>query len=73
MADRTLVVTDEVAAVVERILRRSIAADATEIRRLVTLGTAYHDRPAGRDVDRELEAGRRHRDVAEDLLRQLTG
>lgn len=71
MPDRTLVVTAEAAAVVERILRRSIAADATEIRRLTTLGTAYFDRPAGRDVDRELEAAKRQRDVAEDLLAQL--
>lgn|GEM_PF-4896738 len=73
VADRTLVVTDAAATVVERILRRSIAADATEIRRLTTLGSAYFDRPAGRDVDRELAAAKLQREVAEDLLRQLGG
>ncbi|MBI3745189.1 MAG: hypothetical protein HY264_01430 [Chloroflexi bacterium] len=71
MADRTLVVTEEAVAVIDRILRRSIAADAIEIRRLTTLGSAYFDRPAGRDVDRELTATKLQREVAEDLLRQL--
>ena len=73
MPERTLIVATDVVAVVERILRRSIAADATEIRRLTTLGTAYYDRPAGRDVDRELEAAKRQRDVAARLLGQLMG
>ena len=73
MADRTLIVTEEAAVIAERILRRSIAADATEIRRLTTLGSAYFDRPAGRDVDRDLDAAKRQRDVAEELLRQLIG
>ena len=71
MADRRLVVPDESAATLERILRRSIAADAAEIRRLTTLATAYFDRPAGRDVDPELAAARARRDVAEALLAQL--
>jgi hypothetical protein len=69
--DRTLVIPDESVATVERILRRSIAADATEIRRLTTLATAYFDRPAGRDVDAQLGAAKSQRDVAEALLGQL--
>ena len=73
MADRMLTVTVEDVVVLERILRRSIAADATEIRRLTTLGSAYFDRPAGRNVDSELAAARRQHDVAAALLGQLTG
>jgi len=69
--DRTLVIPADQAATVERILRHSIATDAAEIRRLSFLGTAYHDRPAGRDVDPELEAAKRRREVAEFLLAQL--
>ena len=69
--DRTLVIPAGQAATVERILRQSIATDAAEIRRLSFLGTAYHDRPAGRDVDPELEAAKRRREVAELLLAQL--
>jgi hypothetical protein len=71
VADRTLVFPDESADAVERILRRSIAADSAEIRRLTTLATAYFDRPAGRDVDAELAAAKAQRDVAEALLGQL--
>ena len=69
--DQTLVIPADQAATVERILRHSIATDAAEIRRLSFLGTAYHDRPAGRDVDPELEAAKRRREVAEFLLAQL--
>ena len=73
MADATLVVPEDRLAALERILRRSIAADAAEIRRLNTLGTAYFDRPAGRDVDAELAAARLRHALAEELLRQLLG
>jgi hypothetical protein len=71
VADLTLVVADENVDVVVRILHRSIALDTTEIRRLTFLGSAYHDRPAGQNVDSELTAARRQRDVAQELLGQL--
>jgi hypothetical protein len=71
VTDRTLVISDDKVAVVERILLRSIASDTTEIRRLTFLGSAYHDRPAGQNVDRELTAARSQRDVAQELLGQL--
>ena len=69
--DRTLVIPAARLETVVRILRRSIATDTAEVRRLSILGTAYHDRPAGSSVDAELEQVRRMRDTAEDLLAQL--
>jgi hypothetical protein len=69
--DRTLIVSADRIAEVARILRRSIASDTAEVRRLTILGTAYFDRPAGSNVDRELELAKRQRDAAEDLLEQL--
>lgn len=69
--NRTLTIAADQVAVVARLLRRSIATDAAEIRRLSILGTAYHDRPAGHDVDPELEAARRQKAAAETLLAQL--
>jgi len=69
--DRTLTIAADQVATVARILRHSIATDAAEIRRLSILGTAYHDRPAGRDVEPELDAARRRREVAEAMLAQL--
>lgn len=69
--ERTLRIPPGRVEAVARILRRSVATDTAEVRRLTVLGTAYHDRPAGRDVDAELEQAKRLRDVAEDLLAQL--
>jgi hypothetical protein len=69
--NRTLVVPAARVDAVARILRRSIATDTAEVRRLMVLGTAYHDRPAGSGVDAELELAKRLRDAAEDLLAQL--
>ena len=70
-ATRTLVVPAEQTAAVARILHRSIATDTAEVRRLTMLGTAYHDRPAGSNVDRELIEARARLGAAEDLLAQL--
>jgi hypothetical protein len=70
-ADRNLTVPADRVEAVARILRRSIATDSAEVRRLTMLGTAYHDRPAGSNVDPELEQARRQRDAAEELLAQL--
>ena len=69
--ERTLVVPADRVAVVARLLRRSISADTAEVRRLTMLATAYFDRPAGSNVDAELEQVKRQRDAAEDLLAQL--
>jgi hypothetical protein len=70
-ATRTLVVPAERVPAVARILRRSIATDTAEVRRLTMLGTAYHDRPAGSNVDAELAQAKRQLEAAEDLLAQL--
>ena len=69
--DRTLVVPGDRVEAVARILRRSIATDTAELRRLTMLGTVYHDRPAGSNVDPELDRARRQREAAEELLAQL--
>jgi len=69
--DRTLVVTADRVAAVARLLRRSIATDTAEVRRLTILATTYFDRPAGSNVDAELQQAKRQRDAAEDLLQQL--
>ena len=70
-AARSLVVPAERVAAVARILRRSIATDTAEVRRLTMLGTVYHDRPAGSNVDRELDDAKGRLEAAEDLLAQL--
>jgi hypothetical protein len=70
-AARVLIVpADRVEAVV-RLVRRSIATDVAEVRRLTMLRTVYHDRPAGSHADPELEQAGRQRDAAEELLAQL--
>jgi hypothetical protein len=69
--DRTLTVPADRVEAVARLLRRSIATDVAEIRRLRMLGTVYHDRPTGSHVDPEIEQARRQRDAAEELLAQL--
>jgi hypothetical protein len=70
-ADRTLIVPADRVEAVARLLRRSIATDLAEVRRLTMLGTVYQDRPAGSHVDLELDQARRQREAAEDLLAQL--
>jgi hypothetical protein len=69
--DRTITIPGAEVDTLARILRRSIATDTADVRRLTMLGTAYHDRPAGSNVDPELEQARRQRDAAEELLAQL--
>jgi hypothetical protein len=69
--DRTLRVPADRVETVARVLRRSIANDAAEVRRLTILGTAYFDRPAGSNVDAQLEQAKRQRDAAQELLDQL--
>ena len=69
--DRTLTVPAERVEDVARLLRRSLATDIAEVRRLTILATTYFDRPAGSNVDAQLEQVKRQRDAAEDLLAQL--
>ncbi|TAK02392.1 MAG: hypothetical protein EPO36_02275 [Chloroflexota bacterium] len=69
--DRTITIPGTEVEALARILRRSIATDTAEVRRLTMLGTAYHDRPAGSDVDAELRQARDQRNVAEALLARL--
>ena len=70
-AERTLVIPADRVGVVARLLRRSIATDTAEVRRLTMLATVYFDRPAGSNVDAELDQAKRQRDAAEALLEQL--
>jgi len=69
--DRTITIHGIEVEALARILRRSIATDTAEVRRLTILGTAYHDRPAGSDVDAELRQATQQREVAEELLARL--
>ena len=69
--DRTLLVPAERVEAVARLLRRSLATDTAEVRRLTILATTYFDRPAGSNVDAQLEQVKRQRDAAADLLEQL--
>lgn len=69
--DRTLVIPADRVQDLARILRRAIATETAEIRRLSMLATAYHDRPAGSDVDAQLAQARRQRETAEVILAGL--
>jgi len=71
MSSRNVIVYEEDVATFINLLRRSIAEDQSEIKRLNMLATAYSDRSTGESASNQLAAVRARQALANDLLFQI--